>query len=369
MRDGARRPAGDHADRLERARALLEQGRFSRTARELAAAGWPDVLGAERDFLEAEAWRGMGFFHRAGRLYGKALARVDPRGDPALWIETALAWASCLRSLGSARRAGRLLRRAGSLVRSGGLDVFRERLRLEGALVDRALGRFSTSLKELAGLLSGRLGRREWAEAAFVLWAMGGALRLQGRFRESEAAFRRSLVLARRSGDSIGMGYARFGLGGVTRVMGRLSESARHYARAGAVFAGTEDLFARAYAQCGLANALRQMGRLGRAEAHYRKSLALYSRLEDDADLAYVEWGLGKVYLQRGRLGPARDKLKRALGLFRRCGEGRGEVLSALALAQTLHALGAASRAQSLFERACRRARRGGLYAHLEVFT
>lgn len=321
----------------------------------------------EREFLRAEGWRGRGFLSRAAKLYASVLSGFDPGTDPGLWLEASLGAASCLRALGDAQGALARLGRASALARRCGIfRDFGRRLALERALGLRAAGLWSRCLRELAALLRSSRRRGDRAESAFILWAMGGALRFAGRLAESEQALRRSLALA---GGAEARGYALFGLAGVLRVRGRLAKSARCYARAGRLFARGEDLFARAYAQCGLANALRQLGRLREAERRYLASRKLYARIEDGPDLGFVEWGLGKVYLQQGRLGPAHARLEGALALFRRHGETRGEALSLIALAQCLHALGRTRRAEALFARGLRRSRGAGLSCHLEVFT
>ncbi|MFH1724179.1 MAG: tetratricopeptide repeat protein, partial [Elusimicrobiota bacterium] len=243
------------------------------------------------------------------------------------------------------------------------------RLALEEALVERAAERYGPSLRRLRPLLRSALGRRAWAEAAFVLWAIGGAERFRGRLRSSEAAYLRSRELARRAGDRFGQGYAFLGLGGVTRIMGKLEDSARWYARAGRLFRRTDDLFARAYAGCGAANALRQLGRLREAETLYRESRALYSRLGDEVDGAYVDWGLGEVHLRRGELNRASRRFRHALRRFRICGETRGEVLAMLSAARALHARGSTASAETLFQKGYGLARRKGIHTHLETFT
>lgn len=352
-------------ERLDKARALLEKGLPAQALKALSGGAWPAVLAAERDFLAAEAWRARGFFLKAERLYRRGLAGLRPAEDPILWCEAALGSAAGLRSLGRTREARQRLQAARRIRLAG----YAWRLRLESALADRAEGLWARSLKELSALLRQARRERAWQEAGFILWAMGGALRFQGRLRRSYGAFQDAARLFRRCGDPVGGGYARFGLGGVSRMMGRLRESAVHYGAAARAFEPTQDIFGRAYAQCGLANALRQLGLLQEAERRYRRSRRLYSLLEDWVDLAYVEWGLGKVRLQRGKLDEARASLETALKRFRSHGEIRGEVLATLALAQALHAMGRTARAEALFKNGYGLARKRGLRAHLEVFT
>ena len=327
------------------------------------------ALKPERDFLRAEGLRARGFFNKAIALYGRVLSASNALADPVLWVEAACAEAAARRGLGDAKGARARLRRAKLLSARPGLRSFRRKIELEDALVDRAQGSYARAVRRLDRLLKGSLAGKDWEEAAFILWALGGAFRFQGGLKASRNAFSKSLALARRAGDPTGEGYALFGLGGVSRVMGRLEESARHYSRALRAFEGTDDIFAKAYAQCGFANALRQLGRLREAERRYLVARRLYSRIEDEPDLAYVEWGLGKICLQRGELSRAAKLLGRASALFAKHKETRGMVLADVALAQALHAGGKTRLAESLFEKAVRLARRRRIHAHLEVFT
>ena len=329
----------------------------------------PAAFSAQRDFLAAEALRGQGFFTSSERLYRRIWTAKVRREDPALWIESGLALAACRRSLGGVREARSYLSGIRGLVGSKRWHSFHPQLELEAALVERAAGRFGPSLVALRRLLARALGARRWSEAAFLLWAIGGALRFSGRLEESKRTFERSRLLARKAKDRQGEAYALFGLGGVTRILGRLEDSAGFYAQAGRQLASTQDVFGKAYAECGFANALRQLGRWPEAERHYRRSHKLYSSLEDQVDLAYVEWGLGKIHLGRGELSKATPRLMRALRWFERHGETRGEALAGVALAQALHASGKTAEAERRFAAAYALARKAGLHAHLELFT
>ncbi len=313
----------------------------------------------------ADALRGRGFFLRAETLYSRILRRSEKGSS--LWLEAALGSAAGLRALGKVKQASALLGRAAPLARRH--PWAREALELERVMVLRAAGGYEQSVKKLSALLRRARQGRRLDEAAYLLWAMGGALRFQGRLGDSLSAFRRSLSLARRIQDPVAAGYALFGLGGTARILGRLKDSERFYARAKAVFDDTDDLFGKAYAHCGLANALRQGGRLREAERLYRKAYFLYKSLEDEVDLAYVDWGMGKIHLQRGELSAALSRLKAAHEAFSKGGETRGEVLALNAIAQALHAAGKTAEAERKFDAAVRLARRHRLHAHLEVFT
>ena len=322
----------------------------------------------EQAFLQAERLRGAGFLSRAAAGYRDVLKR-PAGGDQDLWLESCLGLVSCLRSLGEtaeARRFWNLGRKAAAVKASREIQ---ERMDLEGALIDRAAGRYRISLVRLERHLARFRKRKDWAGAGFALWAIGGALRFCGRLEDSRRAFRESLRLARRASDAAGVAYALFGMGGVTRIQGRLTEARRHYAAALRAVEGSGDIFALAYAHCGLANVLRQRGDVREAERHYRRAHGLYRRLEDPVDLAYVDWGLGQIYLRQGKLPAAEKSLRLALAAFARGGETRGVVLCETSLAGLLHALGRTAEAEGLFARAVRRARRAGTHTHLELFT
>jgi tetratricopeptide (TPR) repeat protein len=355
---------------LEEARELLETDPSASLRRLPAAGALPVSLRPERDYLAAEAWRARGYFGSAEPLYRRVLKRTRPKEDPALWIEAALGSASGLRSVGEHAAASALLGKSRSLAKSSGiLRAFADRIELETALVDRAAERYPAALRVFRARLRRAKARREWREAAFLLWAIGGCERFQGLLAASEKSFRESLRLAALARDDIGRGYALFGLGGVVRVRGRLAEAEKHYAAAGRLFAKTDDDFAKAYAFCGRANALRQMGRLDDAERSYRKSRTIYAKLGDPVDLAYVDWGLGEILLKRGKPREALAPLRLADAGFTRGRETRGEVLAKMSIARASHAVGKTREGEALFSKAVSMARRARIHTHLESYT
>ncbi|HAH07901.1 MAG TPA: hypothetical protein DCM05_15485 [Elusimicrobia bacterium] len=352
-------PKPDALDRLEAARTALEDD-APRALRLLPPPkALPAFVRAERDYLEGEALRAMGYLAKAETLFSKALKAKD---DPVLLAEASLSSAAVLRSLGRTAEARTRLKAAMP-------KAFGHRLRLEKAMVDRAEGLHEKSLRVLRPMLAQAVASADWAEVGFLLWAIGGAERLMGWLEESSASFERSLEFFRRAGDKSGAGYALFGLAGVSRIKGELEASLRHYREAGRMFASTDDVFGKAYALCGTANALRQLGRLKEADAFYQRSEKLYSSLGDEVDLAYVVWGRGKIRLHSGKLPEAEALLKKALAMFARGGETRGVLLSQLALGQALYAQGRTAEGEALHAAAMRGAQRAGLHTHLEVFT
>ena len=353
--------------RLEQAKEFLDQGAFGK-ALAILARPLPAAFRPECAFLTAESLRGQGYLARAALRY-RGLLRQRRGSDRTVWLDSCLGLVCCLRSLGEVRAARRFWEMGRTAAVALGNRGFRERLELEGALIDRAAGRYGRSLSRFKILLARFRSGKDWAAAGYVLWAMGGALRFAGDLEGSRRAFLASLAMGRRARDSAGKVYAWFGLGGVTRIQGRLAEARRYYAEALREVAGTEDVFGQAYAQCGLANVLRQQGELLQAERHYRLAHKLYTRLEDPVDLAYVDWGLGQIALRRGELAAADKSFRLALQGFLRGGEMRGVVLSEVARAQVLHALGHTGRAERIFAGTLRRARRAGIHTHLEIFT
>lgn len=357
----------DGVSRLEAAKEELEAGRPAKGLA-LLRRSVPSAFGCERDFLIAECLRAQGFFERAARLYDKCLQR-PARRDPDIWIETCLALASVRRSLGQVASARGFLAKGQHAMGMFRRSEFKERFELEGALVDRAEGRYAGSLIKLNRFLSKFRRGRDWGGVAFILWATGGARRFSGDLRGAERDFLASLSCARRARDASGEAYALFGLGGVTRIQGKLQASRQYYSKAAVRLKGTDDLFGRAYAHCGLANALRQLGERESARRHYELSHRLYTSLGDKVDLAYVDWGLGKLAFQEGRFSRAEKHLKKALNGFVHGGEARGIALSEGVLAQLLHARGGTAEAERLFSQAYRHAKAAGLHTHLEIFT
>ncbi len=351
------------AERLEKAGELIEEG-FPADALRLLGAPCGGPWRLEQAHLKGEALRARGLLGPCLAEYNKVL-KSPARWEPALWVESALGAAGALRSLGRSREARALLGRARKLSQRGATG----RIRLEAALLDRAEGRFARSLGRLKTFLRDYERARDWSGVGFVLWAMGGARRFQGDLAGSSRDFSRSLAAFSRARDPEGRGYALLGLGGVERVRGKFAAAFDWYSQAERAFRKTQDLFAQAYSLCGLGNVLRQQKKLAKAQAHYRRSHKVYEKLGDRVDLAYVDWGLGRIALERGELAEAQRRLKAALASFSRYNEERGIVLAETSLASALHAVGETARAEALFARAYRRARKAGLHAHLEIFT
>ena len=352
-------------DRLDAARSALAEDAQKALRLLPAPAALPRVLRPERDFVEAEARRAMGFFNAAERLYARVLKGAAGASDAVLRAEAALGSASGLRALGRVAEATARI----AVAKRAGVRGLAERIALEDALILRAGERYHESLARLRPLLHRALSRKAFDEAAYLLWAIGGAHRFLGELSRSEEAFRLSLAFARKAEDPVGQGYALFGIGGAARVRGNLLESERAYSAAERIFAKTSDIFARAYASCGRSNALRQLGRLSEAERGYRKAYALYASLGDAVDLAYVDWGWGEVLLKKGDLKGSLRRFEAGEEAFRAGHETRGVVLSLISRSRVLHALGRTAEAEKLFSAGVAMARKAGIHTHLESFT
>ncbi|MBI4247962.1 MAG: tetratricopeptide repeat protein [Elusimicrobia bacterium] len=353
-------------DRFERARVYLDSGRPREALFVLAKnpkTQIPSIFRVERDYLRGESFRALGFFSAAINNHQKAL-REKAGLDPVLNIDIFLALAACLRSLGRTDEAAGYCARAMAL--ENGLKL---RSKLEWALIERARGKLSLSLRLLRNLKRRYATAGALEELCFVYWALGGVYRLKGAYRLSSGSFLKSLSLAGRLKDSQAQAYARCGLGGTERMRGNLTGAEDNYRNAGILFGKTQDLFGLAYARCGLANALRRRHRYDGALELYRLAYGLYRRLGDRVDLGYVEWGIGETHRQCGRLQEAEKWFQRAWKDFSGFNEARGQVLSQLSLASVGYALGRTAQSERLFKKAYATARRAGLHTHLEVFT
>ncbi|HOW90532.1 MAG TPA: tetratricopeptide repeat protein, partial [Elusimicrobiales bacterium] len=331
----------------------------------LAALNTPGGRDGSWYYLHGEAWRLKGVFERAIASYGTAVTKGLP--DAGALCRALIRTAACHRALGHEKQAFAFARAAAAL--SARAPELRAEAELELAMALRLKGDFSRAGTMLERLLRGYTREGDDGAAAFILWALGGLYRLEGRYKDSIKAFRLSMARARKDKDRAAEGYALFGLGGVLRVAGFMATARGAYVRARALFSGTSDVFARAYAECGLANVLRQQGELEAALKGYRRAHALYSSIGDRPDLGFVEWGLGEVYKRRGEFRRAMAAFRKARKLFDGNSEPRGEVLSELSMANLHYLKGRTAEADSLYFRAVAKAKKHGLHTYLETFT
>ena len=75
------------------------------------------------------------------------------------------------------------------------------------------------------------------------------------------------------------------------------------------------------------------------------------------------------ILKRRNKLPQALADLKAAKELFDNSDETRGQILTKLALAQVLYALGQVEEGEALYEEGVRQARAEGLHTYLESYT
>lgn len=352
-------------EQLQKAADLLEDGKPEAAFKALKAGGRPGSLAGRWYYLRGEAWRLKGVFGKAIADYESALKRGFP--DPGSFCRTLIKTSACRRALGHEKQA--LAFAAAALKASAGVPSLRKEAELELAMAYRLTGDFGKASVMLDRLLRAYMKDADYGAAAFILWALGGIYRLEGRYALSIESFRLSAACASKDNDPSAGGYALFGLGGALRVAGFMKPARAAYETARKLFLGTEDDFAKAYAECGLANVLRQEGKLDAAFAGYRRAHRLYSGIGDKPDLGFVEWGLGEIYKKRGEFNKAMACFRKARSLFAGNSEPRGEILSELSMAGVHYLEGRTAEADRMYFAAVAKARKRGLHTYLESFT
>ncbi|OGS51824.1 MAG: hypothetical protein A3J79_14700 [Elusimicrobia bacterium RIFOXYB2_FULL_62_6] len=350
---------------LEKAEELEEKGEVNAAFTLLKKTGCPKGFEGRWYYLTGEAWRLKGVFQKAIAAYRSALLFGVPNSG--LFCQALIRTAACHRALGREKQAFAFA--AAAVKASRKAPALASEAKLELAMAHRLRGDFKKAASMLAPLLKAYLAEKDYPAAAFILWALGGLYRLQGRYALSIEAFHLSGSYAAKAGDESSRGYALFGLGGVLRVAGFMKPARHAYIRARTLFHNTEDTFARAYAECGLANVLRQEGELDAAQRGYLLARKLYSEIGDKPDLGFVEWGLGEVYKKTGRFRDAMACFKAAKRLFEGNGEPRGEILTGLSMASVHYLEGRTAEADLLYFDAVARAKKHGLHTYLETFT
>lgn len=300
-----------------------------------------------------------GFFEKACDFYLKYANLVKSKKEKK---SVFLKMASCKRALGLKGQAINWCTKALRLYPKDE-DAF-----LEIAMAYRLSGLWEKAKKILLRLKKSYFVRKDYAGMSYILWALGGLERNRGELERSKRNFMNSLKFARIAKDKSLQIYALFGLGGICRIKGELDRSLLYYRKASFLLS-KNDTFALAYSFCGSANALRQLGQLSEAKKLYERSRRLYSSLKDDADLGFVYWGRGEIKRKKGDLNGALSDFKMALKLFSRCFEKRGEVLSVLSMAKTLYAMGCKDKADNMYFRAIKTAKKEGLKTYLEDYT
>ncbi len=326
-------------------------------------------------FTFAEAQRMLGNFEKAILLYNKAIAVSDKQAqDDSVEITSAidmrLALAKCYRTLGMAQKAQDIASAALSLAaEDSALLDFKMAALQEIGMALRAYGKPDEAATVLKDVLAYYKKQKDYSGISFIYWALGGICRLKGQFKEGIKYFNEAIKLAQKGGDKISLAYGYCGLAGISRIAGDIAGCVGNYKKAEAIFSKTDDIFGKAYTNCGMANGLRQLGKYDEALKRYVVADKLYSSINDTVDLGFVKWGVADVLKRQNKLPQALDYLKKAKKLFASSDEIRGQLLTELALAQVLYALGKRAEAFKIYDAAVARAKAEGMGTFLESYT
>lgn len=323
-------------------------------------------LDASALFLLGEAHRLLGSFQAAIETYAQALKSTLNAEER---MDILLAMAACYRTLGVSSAAYELAEDAFKMAQEMEYDEYVVRAMQEMGMALRAWGRLDEALDLLDAVLAAYTQQKDWAGMSFICWAKGGIFRLQGHLEEGIAQFKLAIKYAKKAGDDINLAYGYCGLAGISRIAGKIDDCVKNYKLAEKIFNKTEDLFGKAYTNCGMANGLRQQGKYDEALRHYNKADALYSGIGDKVDLGFVKWGRADILKRRNKLPQALADLQAARELFDNSDEMRGQILTKLALAQVLYAMGRIDEAETLYEEGVAQAKGEGLHTYLESFT
>lgn len=321
---------------------------------------------AQTLYLLGEAHRMLGNFDNAIALYERAGKNTK---EAELKMEILLAQSSCERTLGRAQTA--YYRAEAVLGMAEGLqyESYKIQAMQEMGMSLRAWGKLDESLEVLNAVLAAYINQKEYSGVSFILWAKGGIFRLQGKFTEGVKMFKDAVKYAKKAGDNTSLAYSYCGLAGISRIAGDAASCVSYYKQADKIFIKTEDVFGKAYTNCGMANGLRQLGKYDEAMGRYKKADVLYSQIGDKVDLGFVKWGHAEVLKKKYRLSEALAKLKEAEKLFENSDEKRGQILTALSIAQVFYALGRAQDAVAIYDDAVAKAKKEGLNTYLEIYT
>ena len=317
-------------------------------------------------FLEGEAHRQLGSFETALKTYAKALHIADVAEER---MDILLAMSACYRTLGHAALAYELALETLEMAKELEMDDYEIRAMQEMGMSLRAWGKLDEALELLDAVLAAYVQLKDYAGQSFIHWAKGGIFRLQGQFEEGIAQFKKSVALARKTGDKINEAYGYCGLAGISRICGKIDECVKNYQLADKIFKNSQDVFGKAYTNCGMANGLRQQGKYDEALRRYNTADKLYSQIGDKVDLGFVKWGRADVLRRKNKLNLALKDLQEARVLFDNSDEKRGQILTKLSLAQVLYALGRTDEAEELYDLGVKQARAEKLHTYLESYT
>lgn len=317
-------------------------------------------------FLLAEAHRQLGSFKEALAVYAKALKLTITAEER---MDILLAMAACYRTLGVSAAAYELGDEALKMAQELEYDEYVVRAMQEMGMALRAWGRLDEALDLLDAVLAAYTQLKDYAGVSFICWAKGGIYRLQGKLADGINQFKEAVKYAKKAGDEINLAYGYCGLAGVSRIAGKIDDCVKYYLLAEKIFEKTEDMFGKAYTNCGMANGLRQQGNYDAALKRYAKADTLYSGINDNVDLGFVKWGRADILKRRNKLSAALTELEQAQALFDNSDETRGQILTQLARAQVLYALGRVEEAEELYDAGVKHARAEGLHTYLESYT
>lgn len=239
---------------------------------------------------------------------------------------------------------------------------------IEKAMYYRMIGEFEKAISIFNKVKRKYILEKDYSGVSYIMWAIGGILRLKGMFKESIKSYQDAISYAKRVKDLSLEIYSLFGLAGVLRVSGEIKKSYEIYRKTLSLIS-SDDLFATAYVHCGMANSLRQLGSLDEALKNYRISYRYYSKINDSLDLALVLWGTGECYKKKNKLKKAVALFKKASELFKTGFEPRGEILNMISTAETLYLLGNIKESDKIYFKAVAMAKKNHLYTYLERFT
>ncbi|MDR0952603.1 MAG: hypothetical protein LBM71_00175 [Elusimicrobiota bacterium] len=301
----------------------------------------------------------------------KELAKEAAQAYAATAIDMRLALAKCYRTLGDAKKAYTIAKNALALAAKEGpaLLDFKIQALQEMAMALRAYGKLDDAMDILSNVLAYYQAESDFAGQSFVYWAIGGICRLQGAFKAGVEHFKKAIALAKKGGDKMAEAYGYCGLAGISRIGGDIKGCVDNYLKAERIFRNSDDVFGKAYTNCGMANGLRQLGKYDEAMRRYLVADRLYTSINDTVDLGFVKWGKADVLKRKNKLGEALKELMEARRLFAASDEIRGQILTELALAQVLYALGDTEKAEKIYDDAVARAKKEGLHTYLEAYT
>jgi len=315
-------------------------------------------------FFMGEIYRIKGFFYKAASNYESFLKCRDI--DIRYRIESLNKLSACYRALGDYEKSNGYIKQAMKLSERNKIKL--DDTLIEMAMVHRLKGNFKEAINIFNYLKRKFLSRKDYAAISYINWSIGGIYRLKGDFKNSIDSFIQAKLYAKKAGDNDLLVYSLFGLAGVLRISGDIEGSYLNYKKAKAIIS-SDDFFAIAYSYCGMGNALRQLGRLNEAEGMYKRSFKYYSLIGDKVDLGFVCWGLGEIYKKKGYLNKALGYFNKAGVLFKKGLEKRGEILNMISTSQLLYLFGEKNKANTLYFKALKIAKKEKLNTYLEIFT